>query len=167
MEPILLGISKNNISVYLTDDSKHAKTHFFHNLKLESAVKAALPHVLINQEMERIQITHFEIIGTSDLIETMPEDEIVYAIRVARTTYSRFVKNIKPSNTCFFVIDVRRDTKNPDHYFLYTAYVGTLVPSFPGGDFLPEQSLKFWSNHALAWGTQEVLPETITPTFPW
>ena len=167
MQPILIGITKNNVGVYLTDESSHAQTHFSHHPNLENAVKASLPQILLHKELERMQMTHPEIIGTSDLIETTSEDEIVYAIRLARNSYSRFVKNKKPVETNSFVIDVRRDRKNPHSYFLYTAYVGTLVPSFPGGEYLPEQSVVFWLNHALVWGTQEVIPSTITDKYPW
>lgn len=167
MEPILLGITKNNVSVYLTDESSHAKTHFAHHPRLENAVKEALHEVSVNEEMMRIQINHSEVVGTSDLIETTSADEIVYAIRTARTSYSRFVKNKKPIESNSFVIDVRRDRKNPHTYFLYTTYVGELVPSFPGGEYLPEQSVPFWSNHALVWGAQEIIPETITTKYPW
>lgn len=167
MEPKLLGVSKNNVSVYLTIESTHAKTHFTKQLKLESAVKNALRNISIHAEIVRLQIDNNAIVGTCDLIETNPDDEIVYAIRIARTTYSRFVKNKKPIKTNSFVIDVRRDRKNPHNYFLYTAYVGPLVPSFPGGEYLSEQSVSFWSNHALVWGAQTVIPESITTKYPW
>lgn len=167
MEPLLLGLTKNNISVFLTEKSSHAKTHFAHHPRLEAAVKNAIPNITLHAEMVRMQVDTTDIVGTSDLIETTSDDEIVYAMRVARTSYSRFVKNKKPVETNSIVIDIRRDRNNPTTYFLYTAYVGHLVPSFPGGEYQPEQSIKFWSNHALVWGTQEVLPETITTLYPW
>lgn len=163
----LLGITKNGYNVYFTEESSHAKTHFAHHPKLLRAVKNALPEITAGEASVRVQMDTGEIVGTRDLIETVPEDTIVYALREKRTTYSRFVKNKQPVNSSQIVIDIRKSSPSSKNYYLYTAYVGILTPSFPGGDYLPEQSLKFWSNHALIWGTQEVIPETITSHCPW
>jgi hypothetical protein len=82
-----------------------------------------------------------------------------------RQQYSRFVKNKSPQPTSFITIDIR---KNPDgKYFLYTAFVGRLTPSFPGGDFMSEKSIEFWSNHALVYGSQEIIPDTEKALCPW
>lgn len=167
MDNQLLGITKDGYSVYLTDKSSHAKTHFVHHPKLLPAVKKALSDIYAGDILVRIQIDAGEIVGTRDLIETVPEDTIVYAIREKRATYSRFVKNRQPIGSSHFVVDMRKSTPNSMDYYLYTAYVGILTPSFPGGDYLPEQSITFWSNHALVWGSQEIIPGTITTTCPW
>lgn len=62
-------------------------------------------------------------------------------------------------------MDLRRRTDS--NYYLYTAFIGKSTPSFPGGDSNPEQSKVFWSNHALVWGTQEIIPNTETSVCPW
>ncbi len=167
MESELLGTTKNNLRVFLDVQSSHAHTHLAHNSKLLEAVKKAIPTITGEEEIIRVQIDTGEIVGTTDLIETVPEDEVVYAKRVARSVYSRFVKNKQPAPTSFIVIDIRPDRNSPADYFLYTAYIGPLTPSFPGGNYLPEQSIEFWSNHALVWGTQDIVPGSETTNCPW
>ena len=167
MEKELLGITKSDIRVFLNEQSSHAHTHIANNPKLLSAVKKAIPTIRGEEAVIRVQIDTGGIVGTTDLVETTPEDEVVYAKRVARSVYSRFVKNKQTTPTTTIVIDIRRDRNSPTDYYLYTAYIGPLTPSFPGGNYLPEQSKEFWSTHALAWGTQEIIPGSETTTCPW
>ncbi len=86
-------------------------------------------------------------------------------MRPLRTQYSRFVKNRQSQDTSWITIDLRKSKEG--EYFLYTAFIGKLAPSFPGGDFLPEQSNEFWSNHALVWGGQDIVPWSETTECPW
>jgi hypothetical protein len=161
----LLGYSADVKPVYLHEKSTHAKTHIAHHPKLLQVVKDNLGMITLDANMTRLELTASEIIGTCDLVETDLDDEIVYAIRAGRTTYSRFAKDREPVPTSSFVVDIRiGDNTN---YYLYTTYVGKLAPSFPGGDFMPEQSKTFWNNHALVYGTQELIPGTETTTCPW
>lgn len=167
MKKELLGTTKNNLQVFLSDQSSHAATHLAHNPKLLEAVKKAIPTIEDTNDVIRVQIDTGEVIGTTDLLLTTQEDDIVYAKRVARSTYSRFVKNKQPTPTSTIVVDIRHDRNSPTDYFLYTTYIGPLTPSFPGGNYLPEQSIEFWSTHALVWGTQEIIPGSETTICPW
>jgi hypothetical protein len=162
-----LGYSADGKAVFLNEKSTHAKTHIAHHPRLLEAVKAALPDITLDCELIRLELKATEIIGTTDLVATTNEDEIVYALRVGRSIYSRFVKNKKPTPSKQFVIDVRQNRVSKNDYFLYTTYVGGLTPSFPGGNFTPEKSRVFWSNHALVYGTQELVPGTETTKCPW
>jgi hypothetical protein len=160
-----LGKTKNGIEVSVDMVSSHATTHFAHHPKLLEAVKKIIPTLEVVEEIMRVEIDTGEVVGATDLVETGEEDEIFYAIRPLRSTYSRFVKNKKPSPTTWVTLDLRK--VNDREYCLYTAFAGRLTPSFPGGNYLPEQSKKFWSTHALVWGTQEIKPGTETEKCPW
>jgi hypothetical protein len=104
-------------------------------------------------------------LGSQMWVETNSHDEIVYALRPHRDRYSRFVKNKTTLATHYITLSFKQiqDTQ----YELYTAYVGKITPSFPGGDYLPEQSKDFWSKHALVWGNQAIVPGTETTECPW
>lgn len=160
----LFATSKNGISVYLDTEQSHASTHLAHNPALADFAREVLSGLDITEDIVRVEQDMGKVIGTTDLLETDENDEIVYALRPLRSTYSRFVKNKKPISTRWVTVDVR---KREGDYFLYTTFIGRLTPSFPGGDYLLEQSEVFWSNHALAWGNQEVIPETETTECPW
>lgn len=161
----LLGYSKNHIPLYLDLTTSHALTHFAKHPNLKSLVQKSIVSISFDTPIIRIEIDTNNEIGLCDLVTTTEVDEIVYAQRPLRHTYTRFVKNRTSEPTSWLVIDVRKQANN--EYFLYTSFIGRLVPSFPGGNFLPEQSIEFWSNHALVWGSQEVISDTETTICPW
>ena len=161
----LLGYSKDNKALYLDLDSSHALTHFAKYPNLKSLVQEHISAITFDTTIIRCEIDTGKEVGLCDLVATNESDEIIYAKRPLRHTYSRFVKNRNSEPTTWFVLDIRKQRSGD--YFLYTAYVGRLTPSFPGGNFLPEQSHEFWSNHALVWGSQEIETGTETTVCPW
>jgi hypothetical protein len=165
MKKEIIGTTKNGCDVYVDMENSHASTHFADTPKLLAVVKAILPTVEANEDHMRFDIDTREEVGTTSLIETNESDEIVYALRPNRDRYSRFVRNKTPQKTSWVTIDLKKTDHNA--YDLYTAFAGRLTPSFPGGDFLPEQSHDFWSKHALVWGIQDVVPGTETKDCPW
>ena len=164
MKKEFLGKTKNGIDVYVDMEHSHASTHFAHHPKLREAVEEVIPMIDADDSIVRLDRDMGREIGTTDLVETGERDEIVYAKRPLRTTFSRFVKHKQPTPTNWITIALR---KNGDEYSLYTAFVGKATPSFPGGDYLPEQSKEFWGNHALVWGSQEIIHGSETSTCPW
>jgi len=161
----LLGYTKNNKAVYFDEGSGHAATHFANHKNLEAVVGICLNQTDALDDIVRVNFDTKTIVGKTDLVETDENDDIVYALRQGRTIYSRFCKNKSPQLTSWITIDIRH--RPDDSYFLYTAYIGKLTPSFPGGNFMAEQSKEFWTHHALAWGTQEIIPGTETSNYPW
>lgn len=161
----MIGKSKNGCDVFADLESSHAATHFNDSPKLFDAVKKVIPLIALDKEKVRVEIDTAEVVGTSDLVETHQGDEIVYAMRPYRDRYSRFVKNRLAEETSWIVLSFER--LNQEQYKLYTAFVGRLTPSFPGGDFMPEMSNEFWATHALVLGNQEVIPGSETDVCPW
>jgi hypothetical protein len=160
-----IGTTKNGCRVYVDMELSHAATHFKDSPKLLDAVKKAIPNITATEEEIRIDIDTGVTAGNSDLVETNPDDEIVYAMRPFRDRYSRFVKGKSAMPTSWITLALNKS--GDSSYQLYTAFVGKITPSFPGGDYLPEQSKSFWSKHALVWGNQEIVPGTETSVCPW
>ena len=165
MKKELLGKMKSGEEVYLDPETSHAVTHFAHEPKLRAAIQQLIP--MLKGGPERVRADHDtgEAVGMTDLIETAEGDDIVYAIREKRNIYSRFVKGKQQSPTSWVTVALHKVREG--EYELYTAFVGRNTPSFPGGDYLPEQSKEFWAHHALVWGSQEVIPGTETTVCPW
>lgn len=160
-----LGVSKNNYKVFVDLESSHAATHFIDSPKLFEVVKESIPLVEILEDKVRVEYDTGIVVGDSDLVEIQSGDEVVYALRLHRDRHSKFVKNRFALPTTWIVmsfVKIKGDT-----YYLQTAFVGRLTPSFPGGDYLPEQSADFWSKHALAWGNQQIVPDSETKECPW
>lgn len=165
MQKEYLGKTKNNIDVYFDKEFSHAVTHFADHPKLVDSVKKIIPTIEIIGDVFRVDRDIGEEVGTIDLVETDEQDEVVYAKRPLRDVYSRFVKNKTSRPTSWVTIDLRKSGDN--EYSLHTAFTGRLTPSFPGGDYLPDQSKQFWSTHALVWGSQEIVPGSETVECPW
>lgn len=165
MSKELLGMTTNGALVYLEPDTSHAVTHFAHQSKLRAAVEKVIPTLDGGPDWIRIEHDTGDVVGTTDLVATTDGDDIVYAKRPRRQTYSRFVKGKQSLPTSWITIALRKTEEH--EYKLYTAFVGRSTPSFPGGDYLPEQSKEFWSKHALVWGSQEVIPGSETKECPW
>lgn len=160
-----LETTKNGIEIFFDTNSSHAITHFQKNPKLRLHVQGVIKTINITENHTRADFDTGEVLGQTDLVETSETDEVVYALRVGRQTYSRFVKNMSPSPTSRLTLDIRKGEDAV--YYLYTAFIGANVPSFPGGDYLPTESKTFWSQHALVWGTQEIVEGTETEICPW
>lgn len=165
MQKTFLGKTKNGKDVFVDLEKSNAATHFKDSPHLQKLVSEALGRIELHGEHIREEVDMGCVIGKAGVVETSENDEIIYALRPHRERYSRFVKNRTSKDTQYITLDLRRDSK--DSYDLYTAFVGRLTPSFPGGDYLPEQSVDFWSNHALIWGQQEIVPGTETKECPW
>lgn len=165
----LIATTANGLGVYMDMEKCHALTHIAKNPKLLDFVKKIVPTIGAVDDVIRDNFDMGETVGMSDLVETDEHDDVFYAMRPLRSVYSRFVRNKEPYPTNWITIDLRksRDAEYPGSYDLYTAFVGRLVPSFPGGNFLPEQSREFWSRHALALGKTEIVPGTETKDCPW
>ena len=160
-----LGMMQDGSVAYVDVDTSHAITHFAHHPKLREAVERVIPTLEGGPEWVRIERDTGEMIGTTDLVETTEGDDIVYALRPRRQVYSRFVKGKEARPTSWITIALHKLGER--EYELYTAFVGRNTPSFPGGDYLPEESKAFWANHALVWDSQDIVPGSETTTCPW
>lgn len=160
----LLCVSKNGLSIYFDPVGSHAATHFHDAANLKALVIEYLSGAVLVSDKEYLEHDFGTVIGKSDLIETADGDEIIYAKRLNRDNYSRFILN-KPSNDSSVVTIVLY--KEGDGYVLYSAYIGRRVPSFPTAPTATNESVPFWKKHALAWGTQEIQPGTETKEWPW
>jgi len=115
-------------------------------------------------------------VGETICVPTGPGDEIVYAKRPKRFGYSRFVKNRKPEPCSSVVVVLKRDDFE-DYYVLITAFIGHRPEPEPWDyrNFSQQpdpaeaerRAREFWASHALVWGCEEVINNTITTECPW
>lgn len=160
-----VGALGNGARVVVGLEGTHAATHLQTNPELLTLVKEALPKLVHPEAGGDFEVDLGRIIGESSCIETRPTDEIVYAKRPNRDSYTRFVvgRETVPAST----VVVRLEKVADDEYNLFTAYVGHAAPEFPISKDDDPERIAFWNTHALVWGTQPVLPETVTKDCPW
>lgn len=108
----------------------------------------------INKPFEIITIKMDRHIGYCNLVETNQNDEIIYAKRIGRDIYTKFVKgrNAKLTN-CVTVLLNKSHNRN-NEYFAVTMFPGNEPQKEPEDMNISSynelvNSLKFWSGHAL------------------
>ncbi len=104
-------------------------------------------------------------IGQTICVATGAGDQVVYAQRPKRAGLSRFVSNREPEESSSVTVILKAGGRG--EYVLITAFVGAPAPPEPWDRNATEQSVPFWSTHALCWGAEETIPGTETPECPW
>jgi hypothetical protein len=156
----------NGKDVYYDPVNSHAATHMADTPQLRGLVKEILAKLVLEEDKMFFDTNMGRIVGTSDLVQNDPKDEIVYAIRKNRDIHTSFNKTKAPQPSSIVAVYVERRTEK--EYELMSAWIGTMnTPPFPGDSAETSDSKKFWMSHSLAWGKQEIIPGTETSTCPW
>lgn len=142
--------------------SEHAKSHMLcHNDEFFKGWYETFEQIKdqgflenLSKPSEVISIALDEKVGYCNLVDTTNEDEIIYAKRLERELYTRFVKGRTPVETNNVLIVLRKSEVREDAYDFITMYPG--FPSEKEPEDLSiaskeelERSLKFWSSRAL------------------
>lgn len=165
MEKELFAVTKNGQSVWFDPKGSHAATHFLADPKLPQYIKDAIEDLEAAEPNIYTEVDCGQPIGHSDLVATDLTDEIIYAKRVGRATFTRFTKSRQPAPTNSVTIWLVRREDND--YDLMSAWFGLKTPPLPGDEWETPESKPFWANHALVWGKQAVIEGTETATCPW
>lgn len=165
MKKYVIGRTKNDKTIYVDMKGSHAATHIADTpqlLELVGEVVASLEpekdNLYLDKDMGRS-------VGLSDLVETNENDKMLYAKRLNRDNYTRFVIDRKAEPTNFVTVVLQKDAEGD--YELWSAWIGRAVPQFPGDKLETPESKPFWQKHALVWGNQEVQTGTERESWPW
>jgi len=155
----LLGFTANAVPVI---DRPNSHRHLARPLLQEALLNLEIqPH-----DFAKVAIPMGRVVGECTCVETGPGDEIVYARRPNRLGLTRFVKNRMPA-PCSSVLVILKPTQEFDAMVLITAFVGTAAEPEPWDRIATEQAWEYWTNHALLWGTEPIVPGTETSVCPW
>lgn len=165
MHKIKLCNLKDGVEIYYDPMHSHLATHLQDTPKLEELLK----ELLITQSFQEKEIYRDfdigKIVGLSDLVETDVNDEIIYAKRLNREGYTRFVKNRNSEPMSYLTVYLKQDEEQK--YELVSAWIGRTCPAFPDDEYAIPESKPFWDKHALVWGNQLIIPGTETTECPW
>lgn len=165
METRIIGKTKNGKTVYVDTQGSHAATHIADTPDLLELVQELVANLVPNDDNIYVDKDMGRPVGLSDLVETNGTDKILYAKRLNRDNYTRFVQNRKAESTNFVTVVLRKDSVGD--YELWSAWIGPAAPQFPGDDFETPESRPFWQKHALVWGNQAIQPGTEREDWPW
>jgi hypothetical protein len=165
MEKLTIGHTKNGKTTYVDVQGSHAATHIADTPNLLSLVQEVVAGLAPNEDNIYIDKDMGRPVGLTDLVETSETDKILYAKRLNRDNYTRFVLNRQAESTNFVTVVLRKDSEGA--YELWSAWIGRAVPQFPGDEFETPESKPFWQKHALVWGNQAIQPSTERKDWPW
>lgn len=126
----------------------------------------------LHKPFEIIKIKFPFRVGCCNCVETNLNDEIVFAKRRGRDTYTRFVKNKKSEIVNSVIFILKKNREKIGEYYLITAFPGT--ESFKEPEDLNIKSreelaecLEFWQNHALIYDEEIIDIDTIKSHCPY
>lgn len=156
------NISKGYLSVdgFLVID--HANSH------VHASVKPNLTKIIeriscSNRGYIYEKVRFPNIIGLSACVPISWQDEIVYAVRLGRERYSKFVKNRDLLPTPYASIFLKQKQQI---YIIRSCYYGEYVADSDLYKFNDERE-SFWNDHALVFGSEPIDETTVTSICPW
>lgn len=165
-EKISVGVSRNGFEAWYDSVSSHAATHIKDTPNLHVLAAEVIAQSDLVKPYEQFHMDMGRVVGESDLVENKPGDEIMYAKRLYRDTFSSFNMSQPPQPSRLVTVALRR--QQDETYELVTAWIGTNdSPSFPGTPEETPASKDYWSKHSLAWGSQDIQAGSATPICPW
>ena len=154
-----LGATANGKEVFLDYTNTNVEYHLLETPNLLALVREALPYIEL-QDADQVVIEKDmgRIVGTTNLVETAEGDEIVYAKRVDRQEYSRFVMHRQPV-PCDRIVMVIRKTGNT--FYLWTAMCGMLLPKEAY-----QADSRFSQTHAMVYDEDLIQIDSLTQSRP-
>ncbi len=155
----IFGIDRQGNTIFLDRDRTNIDYHLLETPDLLELVREALGTIYTDdKEQVVVERDLGRIVGTTLLVETDDTDDIVYAKRIGRDTYSRFTKSRSPVPTNWIVVVLR---KIDDGYILWTAMCGRLLP-----DDAYDLDSNFSKTHAMAYDESLVQLDSIVTLLP-
>lgn len=158
--------SENILGTLASDEIVYDRFRSHLGADLGGLVKEVLADISsLNRNSLEEEVELGRLIGTTNLVETTEDDDIVFAKRINRKGYSRLVKlKVGPESSTLYVKLIR--AKKKDAYILVTAFVGKKTPPepLPGSD--SKKLKKFWSTHALSYENVNIQQGTETTVVP-
>jgi len=127
----------------------------------------------IDEDFTQIEFNFGQAVGFKMLVDTTEQDGIIYAKRIGRDTYTRFVKTkeyyYKTSNVVFIL---SRNKNCKDEFYMITMFPGNRSEKEPTDKNIKnkeelEKSLKFWKDKALIFDKSIVQQNTIIYECPY
>lgn len=111
-------------------------------------------------------------IGYNSLVKTDESSNIVYAKRIGRDIYTRFVTNINPEKTCKCALFLIQSRTSAGEYFFVTMFPGQSSFKEPEDKNIKshkelQDCFQFWSNHALVFNKEIIDLATFTRQCPY
>lgn len=170
-------MAKESNSINIANNEFSYKSgHFDQHLEVLQYLQEALQKILpdLNSEKNgnyiKKTIDLEKVLGKREAIELNGDEEVFYAQRKGRRTFTKFVKNVEPQD-CSSITFVLHKIE-PNRFKIFTAYIGFAAekePLDPGIKTQEEfnRAKAYWDKTAMISESQEIIEESITTVCPW
>ncbi len=160
-----IGKIKNGGTLYVDLIQSPAAVSISQQPYLLALLKEMATHAKITGTRPAVEIDMGRAIGNVTIVETNPNDTIVYARRLRSEIYGPYVKAAKPTSTQHLSARLKRDAHGD--YELLDVWTGTLYPPLPGSQEAEPGSLSFWKSHAFILSRETIQVRTLTKVCPY
>lgn len=157
--------TQNGIAVYVDLINSPAAAVVGREPRMVEMVRRIIEQTEATTPRVRIESNMGKNVGYNMVVETNESDTILYAQLLRQKTFTRFVKNGKPSSTQYVSVILHRDEDN--NYELHELWLGRLRPSQPGSTTESVNSKPYWSTHAFVLDTQPIQHRSVTKVCPY
>lgn len=124
------------------------------------------------KQFEQIKVEFSKPIGYCNAVSVDKNDEIIYAKRIERDTYTRFVKGKKPALINSVIIILNRNRNNINEYYLVTMFPGEYSYKEPEDINISSKEelfecLDYWSKYALIYDEKTIDTSTLKTYCPY
>lgn len=162
----VIAQTNNGITVYVNLIHSQAATQIARQPYLLGLLKELIAGSTLSGSRLRFERDMGREVGHEYVIETSDTDMVVYAQRLRENTFTRFVKNGKPTPTQYLTVVLRRDEAGA--YELEDTWLGRACPPRPDSGDATSESTAYWANHAyVLLGGEPVQPRSLTKTCPY
>ena len=152
-----LADSKNGRQVFVDVGQTNLKVHVLEDPRLLELVKEAVENSVIEGDNVGLEYDAGRVVGTTNCVTVTDADEIVYAKRVGRESYSKFVKNRDPEPTSTVVVVLFEKGYG---YLVWSAWCGNIVPVQPDENGKMVTVPGFWDTRALIYDPKIIQKDT-------
>lgn len=155
--PEFLTESKNGKRVFTDVENTNLKVHLVEDPRLLELLKKAIEGSVLEGENIGLEYEAGRIVGTTNCVRVTENDEIVYAKRLGRDSYSKFVKNRVPEPTSTVAVVLFQKDYG---YLVWSAWCGNIVPVQPNEKGKMVTVPGFWDSRALVYDPQVIQKDT-------
>lgn len=152
-----LADSKNGRQVFIDVEETNLNVHVLEDPRLLELVKEAVGNSVIEGDNVGLEYDAGRVVGTTNCVTVTDADEIVYAKRVGRDSYSKFVKNKDPEPTSTVAVVLFEKEYG---YLVWSAWCGNIVPVQPDESGKMVTVSGFWDTRALIYDPKIIQKDT-------
>lgn len=160
-----IGLTKNGHSVYVDLIASKAAKQISSQPQLLMHVRQALLSCSPTEDLVEIEHNMGHSVGYDFTVATTEKDIVFYAQLLKSNIYIPFIKNGTPLSTPLVSFIIQK--KGTNEYELLNTWIGAMSPGLPSSDNESNDSIAYWSSHAMVYSNQAIQTRSLLKSNPY